>query len=337
MNRLEDFAGIFDGVTPWAGEVPQGYGVDFLGGLHDATFWIKFLGDPASIGGRYVTTALPRVERAASQHPLGFVDWSGEQWFEAVDWFAAARAARDQFVMITLGALYGAQAVGSYLALQQVNPMPCKLVAVEPVPENAMMVNRHFRNNGIDPDAHWVLSVAVSNSTDPVLFPIGPGRVWSPNCFSSNERVARESYYRELVAADKIEQALRDLLLRNSTGIKIVRTDAAHGSLEAEIRYLSSITLSDVLGPFSRVDYLESDIQQAEKLVFPAFMDLLRRKVRRIHIGTHGGETHAMLHDLFAGQGWEIVFSYEPETEHETLLGTFKTQDGILTVRNPTF
>src|SRR5258708_7228636 len=88
--------------------------------------------------------------------------------------------------------------------------------------------NRHLRNNGIDPDAHWVLSVAVSDSTDPVLFPVGPRRVWSPNCFSSNERVARESYYRELVAADKIEQALSDLLFRNSTGIKIVRTDAAH-------------------------------------------------------------------------------------------------------------
>ena len=44
---------------------------------------------------------------------------------------------------------------------------------------------------------------------------------------------------------------------------------------------------------------------------------------------------HASLHDLFARDGWEIVFSYEPETEHHTTLGSFKTGDGVLTVVNP--
>jgi len=61
----------------------------------------------------------------------------------------------------------------------------------------------------------------------------------------------------------------------------------------------------------------------------------LRRKVRRIHIGTHGRAVHIALHDLFAKDGWEIVFSFEPNATHESALGTFSTNDGVLTVRNP--
>jgi hypothetical protein len=63
-------------------------------------------------------------------------------------------------------------------------------------------------------------------------------------------------------------------------------------------------------------------------------MDLLKRKVRRIHIGTHGKDVHWTLHDMFQQQGWDIVFSYEPNAMHDSALGPFSTNDGMLTVRN---
>jgi hypothetical protein len=62
---------------------------------------------------------------------------------------------------------------------------------------------------------------------------------------------------------------------------------------------------------------------------------LLSERVRRIHIGTHGRDVHWRLHDLFATHGWEIVFSFQPDAEHHTSLGTFRTGDGVLTVVNP--
>jgi hypothetical protein len=93
--------------------------------------------------------------------------------------------------------------------------------------------------------------------------------------------------------------------------------------------------LNEILGPFDTIDYLEADIQQSEILVFPPFIDLLRRKVRRIHIGTHGKDVHSALHDLFADSGWEMIFSYEPNGHFESSLGAFETNDGVLTVRNP--
>src|SRR5690242_17502576 len=102
------------------------------------------------------------------------------------------------------------------------------------------------------------------------------------------------------------EQSLRDLLLHNSTGIRIPRKSDRTRTLEAEIRFVRAGTLGDVLGPFDFVDYLESDIEESEILVFAPFMDLLKKKVRRIHIGTHGKAVHWKLHDLFVRDSWEV-------------------------------
>jgi hypothetical protein len=334
MNRLEDFTNIFAGLHPWAGEVPLGFSVDFQGTLTDVTFRQNWAGD--AIGGSHVETELPSLENTTPAQFTATTRWRGEGWFEAVNWYLAAREARNRFVMVTLGAWHGSQAVGSYRALQAVNPMPCRLVAVEPMTESMDLVRRHFRNNGIDPAEHWLIPMVISGSNDPVFFAMGPRRMGPQNCFSTNERAAREGYYNQIIEAGRAEQALRDLLLRNSTGISIAgRNEAVGQTYQAEIRYVSAVTLGDVLGPFDFVDYLESDIQESEILVFPPFMDVVKRKVRRVHIGTHGKAVHWKLHDLFARDGWEIVFNYEPESLHETVLGTFHTQDGVLTARNP--
>lgn len=320
MNRMEEYANLFDGVVPWSGEVPKGYLVDFTGALLDGRFRTMFGVDPETVGGGFQQTRLPTIE-------------DGEGWFEAADWVLAAREAQGSFVMMTLGACYGAQAVGSCRMLQQLNPMPCKLVAVEPDPENCEWVLRHFRDNGIDPQAHWLVPMAISDRTEPVLFPIGSPGTGAQNCFSTNEAGARTNYADEFIRAGRAAEALSNLLLHNTTGI--IKALVPGEPFMAEIKLVSAITLRELLGPFDRVDYLEADIQQSEILVFPPFIDLLRKKVRRIHIGTHGQSVHWSLHDLFMTHGWEIVFSFEPNARHETTLGSFETNDGVLTVRNP--
>ena len=49
----------------------------------------------------------------------------------------------------------------------------------------------------------------------------------------------------------------------------------------------------------------------------------------------HGRDVHEHLHRMFADDGWDIVFNYEPESLHETEFGSFTTNDGILSVCNP--
>lgn len=314
------YADIFSGIRPWRGLAPAGVSVDFLGTRTDHRY-LPLMQFPAE----------ERGDREIVTHPPAIED--GELWFEAANWVMAAREARGHFVMVTLGANYGAQAVGAAKALQAVNPLPCKLVAVEPVPENYARTLDFMRENGIDPEAHWLIGSAIGDSNAPVLFPIGSAGSGAQNCFSTNQPAARADYVRQLVDQGRSEAALRNLLVDNTTGI-LTNLVAGH-DLPAEIKLVSAVTLADVLAPFEIVDYLEADIQQSEILVFPPFVGLLRRKVRRIHIGTHGADTHRTLRDLFRDEGWRIVFDFAPNSRFETPLGRFETNDGVLTVANP--
>ena len=320
MNNLQDFANVFDGIKPWAGKVPKGYLVDFLGILVDAKFQMLSGLDPEATGGAYVETRLPTIE-------------DGEGWFEAANWVLAARAARGRYVMATLGACWGAQAVGSGRALELLNPMPYKLIAVEPEPDNYEWTRRHMLNNGIDPDAQWLVKLAISSSNDPILFPIGSPGSGAQNCVATNEDSARRNYANEIIRAGRAAEVLRNLMTTNSTGI--TKNLVSGKNFPSEIKMVSAITLQDILNPFDVVDYVESDIQQSEILIFPPYMSLLKRKVRRVHIGTHGRDVHNMLVELFNKDGWNILFNYAPNSTFTSPLGKFSTNDGVLTAVNP--
>jgi hypothetical protein len=323
MDSLVEAQRLFDGITPWAGFVPKGYSADFLGILTDFRFHVLSGIDPSTVGGAHMQTALPAIGGGAN----------AEGWFEAVNWLDAARSARGKYVMVTLGAHYGAQAVGAYRAVQLLNPMACKLVAVEPEPENCAWMLEHMRTNGVDPDAHWLIPMAISDSNEPMYFPVGAPGTGANNSYATNEAAARQQYVETFIREGRTEDALRNLIMHNTTGIE---KDLLPGcDAMAEIKLLSCVTLKDVIGPFDRVDYLESDIQQSEILVFPPCIDLLRKKVRRIHIGTHGLDVHESLHKLFVDHGWNKVFNFTPNATHETAIGTFVLNDGVLTVINP--
>ncbi len=174
--------------------------------------------------------------------------------------------------------------------LQLVNPLPCTLVAVEAEPENFAWISDHMRDNGIDPAAHWLVQKAISDSDAPVLFPVGAPGVGSNNCFSTNRSDSRQIYADLIIRDADPKAALRSIFADNTTGF----TQPVHPGLPqmTEIKFVSAITLADLLTPFDRVDFVEADIQQSEIVVFPPFMDALRKKVRRIHIGTHSNDVH---------------------------------------------
>ena len=111
MNKLQEFANVFDGIKPWAGKVPKGYLVDFLGVLTDAKFREMFGVNPATTGGTDVETRLPRIE-------------DGEGWFEAANWILAARAARGRFVMPALIFFFTLTSSAEIPALELTIPFP---------------------------------------------------------------------------------------------------------------------------------------------------------------------------------------------------------------------
>ena len=321
MNDLGVYRDAFKDFKPWRGCVPEGFVVNYWGILTNKSFLFDL--DQQEV-----------EEARTNPRPPSLGDgMNGEVWFEAINWLAAAQDARRRYIMMTLGANYGAQAVGAYRMLQLVNPMPCTLVAVEAEPGNFAWIFDHMRDNGIDPAAHWLVPMAVSDSNQPVLFPVGAPGTGSNNCVGTNAQESRKIYADLIIRDGDPDVALRNLFISNSTGL----TQPVHPGLTemTEVKFVSAITLTDLLGPFDIVDFLEADIQQSEIIVFPPCIRLLRKKVRRIHIGTHSKAVHRSLHDLFAENRWNIVFSFEPNARHSSALGDFTLNDGVLTVKNP--
>ncbi|MFP6747597.1 MAG: hypothetical protein VCD66_08390 [Alphaproteobacteria bacterium] len=322
---VNDFAShleIFEGMEPFSGFVENGFLVDFIGQRTDAAFRSIWGVDPDVTGGREMATAMPELS-------------DGEDWFEFYNWVAAAKEARGSYVMMTLGSCYGAQAVGSYLALQALNPMPAKLVAVDGVPENMAMTHKQFRDNGIDPDDHWMIEAAVSGDNKPVLFPIGAPGSGTQNCVLTNSGANHMAILDLARKAGATERLAQSLLLRNSTDLTIDLAPGTEYDFTGEITFVSAVTLMDMLAPFERVDFVEADLQQSEKVVFPPAMAALTRKVRRVLLGTHGRDTHERMEKLFRECGWDIVFSYAPEQTYETPFATFEMNDGVITAVNP--
>jgi FkbM family methyltransferase len=315
-ERYAEIDALLARVVPWSGQVPEGYAVDFLGILTDGSFLWHQTGP---FGGQHVNTALPTLATY------------GEAWFEVADWFYSARDAGGQYVAVSLGAAFGAQLVGAWKVLQAINPMPARLVAVEPVPENCEWTRRHMAINGIDPEQQWIIQAALGVDNEPILFPVGAPGTGLTASVQTNSEYARHGYAEIFQRRGLSDRVVENMFLYNSTGI----THDLGLGYSAEVKFVSAVTLRDVLAPYDRIDLLEVDIQQAEAHVIAPFMEVVNRKVRRVHIGSHGREVHVALRLLFSAAGWEIVFDYAPDSRHVTERGALELGDGILTARNP--
>jgi hypothetical protein len=315
VDRFIEIERLFFAITPWSGEVPPGYAVDFLGTLIDGKFLSNIGAGP--FGGGHVSTNRPTVTN------------DGEGWFEVADWLVSAHEARERYVAISLGAGFGHQLVGAWKALQALNPLPSLLVAVEPVPENCAWIRSHMTINGIDPDDHWIIQAAVAGDNKPILFPVGAPGSGRNSGVEVNTTLFRHITMDLLRRDSACERVLENILLHNSTGIV---HDLGFGAT-GEVKFISAMTLRDVLAPIDRVDLLEV-VQRSGSEIFPSAMELVGRKVRRVHVGTHGRDVHHMLCALFARAGWEIVFDYAPG-KHGTPRGPLELSDGIITARNP--
>ena len=313
LDRFAEVDRLLEAITPWSGEVPPGYTADFLGVFSDGNFIWNAVGP---FGGGHVSTSRPTVANY------------GEGWFEVADWLVSAQEARGRYVAVSLGASFGYQLVGAWKALQLLNPLPSLLVGVEPVPENCARTRSHMATNGIEPDDHWIIQAVVAADNEPVLFPVGAPGAGCNSGIETNAAPFRRTTIDLLRRDGASERVLENILLHNSTGI--VR-ELGPG-LSGEIKFVSAVTLRNVLAPLDRVDLLETDIQRSEGEIFSPAMEVV--KVRRVHIGTRGSDVHNMLRALFAGVDWEIVFDYGPG-KHMTPRGPLELGDGILTARNP--
>ncbi len=306
VSRL---TGFLEGITPWSGHVEASRGRNFLG--------VVFPKDMANQRpARHLNTRLPDLS-----HGEGYAEWYST--------YQAIMRAQGSFTMVSLGAHYGGPLVNAAFMVGAVRPMPVRLVAVEGDPNMCIMMREYARENEIGEDVLTVINAVVSADNRPSLFPVSEVRTGANRALIGAGDI--KAVCESVVANDYTQQVLEGLLAQGRSGLymTIPGTEA-----QAELQLKSAVTIGDVVSPHDRVDYLEIDIQSAELHALPPFIDLLKRKVGWIHLGTHGNKTHRYLAELFALHGFEAHIDWEPETEYATPDGAFRTQDGVLALSN---
>ncbi|MDP6875608.1 MAG: hypothetical protein QF521_18960 [Alphaproteobacteria bacterium] len=319
MNDLGPMVDAFGALASWQQPCPKDSVGNFLGVMTDREFLARhypsntnpdgFEGDAA--------TRLPRVE-------------DGEPFFEFAAIYNAVKTARERFIMVELGGGYAARSVDAHRLLQKLNPMPSQLTIVEAEPTHFEWAKQHLIANGIDPSEHWLINAAVCADSEPRLFMLGSGLYY--NGIVRRDDIERT--VRDIVDMDGTAQALRNLMLGGRCGMQRAY-DSAAGTDVFDYKFVSSLPLADILAPLPHVDLIDMDIQGAEDSVLPPAMEMLDRRVRRIHIGTHRADIHGGLWDLFFEHEWICDFDYPPFSKHNTPWGEFETMDGILHFHNP--
>ncbi|MDP6873754.1 MAG: hypothetical protein QF521_09520 [Alphaproteobacteria bacterium] len=318
MDQVEASVRAFAETQPWQGDVPAGCFPNYLGVMTELEFVAEH---PPS------NHLLPVNGRANNTPAPGFDD--GEIFFEQAAIHNAVRAATDQFTMIELGGGYAARTVDAHAALQRHNPLPCRYVVVEAEPTHFEWAQRHMRTNGINPVDHWLINALVGTDNTPQVFMLGEG-FYGNGIASEGELLQLVANLRGNITPD---QVLTRLLTTGRCGVQ-QPYNMSDKVRHFDFGFVSSMPLRDILQPLDLVDLMDIDIQGGERYVLPAAMDAINKKVRRIHLATHGTELHRLMWDLFFEHGWMCEIDYAPDGEYQSEWGQFTNNDGILDLVN---
>ena len=319
MSELDLLARTFADMPPWRGDVPEGFFPNFLGTLTDREF--VEIHPPSN-------HLLTSGDNGAETPAPGIDD--GEIFFEQAAILKAVRAAEGQFTMIELGGGFAARTVDAHAAVQRLNPLPCQFVVVEAEPTHFEWAQRHLRTNGIDPNDHWLINAAVGIDSRPCLFMFGAG-LYCNAVVSPKDAASLVEDVRRFEMADHV---MHELMMRGQCNVAVPYNTRA-GQHIFNFAFVNTLPLRDILQPLRTVDLMDIDIQGAEAWCLPPAMEMLDRKVKRIHLATHAAEIHSALWDRFFEHEWLCEFDFAPSSHHQTPTGAFDTEDGILQLVNP--
>merc|ERR1712060_700870 len=95
-------------------------------------------------------------------------------------------------------------------------------------------------------------------------------------------------------------------------------------------------SVSELLGELDPViDFMNVDAQGAEVEVVSQSLPFLNSRVKRIHIATHGRDTHYKLERILEQAGWKIDWSFAPLSFSKTPWGYVPFFDGVLGAAAP--
>jgi FkbM family methyltransferase len=257
-----------------------------------------------AVGARQRTHFFSGEQMAITSHSPIDRDAECFEWesvLQAVDGYPGGR----DFVIAELGAGFGRWSVNAICALRQCHgDVPFVVIAAEADASHFRWLREHLRDNGIRPERCRLFSRPVSGKAETVYFLGGDPSKW---------------YGQAIVDKAYAKQHFGFL-----------------GRLLGRINYrkLDSATLSNVLASVKVVDLIDMDIQGAEASVVENNLDLLERKVLRLHISTHAHDIEQRI--LKALSNWKIERYFPCLGERDTPIGRLKFVDGVISATRAT-
>lgn len=261
-----DIEGTIRSFPRYTGEPVPGYVIDFLGTRTRAEF-VRGLQ-----GGTVEDYPLPANFHATA------LEWAGT--------LAAVREATDQLCALELGAGWAPWLVSVARAATLRGIARLRLIGVEGSKQHCEYMTAHFRDNGLDPQAHTLLHGVVGPQDGAAEFPVlsDPSVDWGTAAI--------------LPASTGVATGVRRTLrpLRALIG----RRPAATPATESLLCY----SIPTLLANCPQVDLVHIDIQGHEYAVISAAREALQQKAKRLVIGTHGRLIEEQLLNAMSADGW---------------------------------
>ncbi len=286
-------------ITPWEGEATGEYFYDFLGVKTHQKFRSSYHAEPKG--------------KIKTEYPT-----PSQNYFELIGILSGVLDAEGpEFSMIELGAGYGHWSVKVAKAIKQKSNMPVRLVSVEMEPTRFKWMKEHYRNNGLDPNEHTLIHSAVSDHENDTLYFV--------------EGVSEHNYGLSLLRAPGLrsKEIKNDNLSNKDSNIKKSHADS-------NMR-IPCVRLKNLMQNFDMVDIIHMDVQGEELVVIRDSIDVLKKKTKRLLIGTHSRLLHNRIGSLLRAENWRIIFDFAPKGTRRTDFGDIYFLDGLLVCENQSF
>ena len=241
-----------------------------------------------------------------------------DHYFEWISLLKAVYESKNRFTMVEIGAGYAPWLVAAAKASLQLNKTNPLLIGVEAEPKRFAWIKKHFLDNDVYYDNRCFYNAAVvpENFNQKVWFLVGnPTQSYGASIVPDSDFGFRNFRHGYLKSISKMWA--RFLNYQRPENV-------------------SSIKISDILSSLDYVDFVNFDIQGAEYDVISSCINILNRKVKYIHIGTHSHDIETKLSNLFTGNKWVNIFNFQMGKNQLTPFGNIAFDDGVQTWFNPT-
>jgi FkbM family methyltransferase len=226
---------IFAGFRRWAGSVPAGFDVDFLGTRYRTSFFTMWRSQPHD------------RDEAPTYPPFD------EEYFEWIDLLEAVASAKNRFTMLELGAGFGRWTVRAAAAAKQRN-VSYSLIAVEAEPTHFDWLRENLQDNNVDLANCRLILAAATGKDGKIGFQVGDAENSYGQAIGGNTEVEAISLSTLLLPCDLVDLVDMDVqgaeldILVSATELLVRKVKRVHVETHSQQLHTDILRLFRSLG-----------------------------------------------------------------------------------------